>query len=403
MKLHESIQPPVSESTESLSGEFKVAYEKYRQVRKICQEAEGSADTEKADKLLKEILEIKEQLSELIISIFSKFPSLEEFEKKLKEMLAEVGNVPIEEVNDYILGSYVYPPSLRHPNIRSPIESIWATLENLKIVAYFAKMAEKNAEGMLLSGGISHTPFLGVKGKVPEELVKEGAPQLAYREFSDIDLMLTFKNTSQMKSLVEDFVSANVFGEDELKRFKLFERLQQEGKADLFSVRSHYQGVEQSLHFLLQNTAETIVRGDEPLSREGIRYMRDFRSNLPRSFEGKKYTAYDFKDGGEVEFPTHFEQVKYDELEQIAGYVSDTPTGGVVEKEKEKRYVVSVLSWFFLVTPTILIDKNNSLSSQVNEFQKRVKGLLGGKPPLITRCQQKMSKAAFKRLQKSFI
>jgi hypothetical protein len=263
-------------------------------------------DIEGADTLIEKMMETKGQLAEVVIAIYSQSHSFQEFEQRLRETLAQSGGVPIEEVDDYVLGSYIYPPSLKQDYMRSPVESIWATLENLKVAAEMAQVGEKSAHGMLLSGGMAHSPFLGVRGKTPEALAELGAQQLEYSEFSDIDFLVTCENFAKMRSFVNDFVEAGILDRDELKRFAVFEHYHKQGKVDTISIRAHHKDVQQSLHLLLDETVESIANCREQFHRKGIGYVRDFRPNMPRSLVKKgHYLAYNLVAGTEVKFPIH--------------------------------------------------------------------------------------------------
>lgn len=357
-----------------------------------------------ADELLIKEVETKERLAEVVISIYSQSHSLLEFEQTLKETLAQSGNVAIEEIDSYILGSYMYPPSLKKTDTHSPIESIWATLENLKIVSELEEVGRDTVHGMILSGSMSREPFSGVRGKTPPALVALGAQERDFHSFSDIDMLMSFENFSAIKKGISDFVKAGILKEDENKRVELFEHFYKEGKADILSIRAHYKGVEESFHVLLNKTVESIAQAREKYHYNGIGYVRDFRPNIPRSLEKKGYyLAFDLIGGEEVRFPIHLEEVKDPNDNRVAGYITHIPTGGVLHNGNEDRYLIGILSYFLLVAPVVLVDKDSFISSNIESLQKKVRSTLNGRMPLLLPYQQRMSKTTLERLKASFV
>ena len=109
MEFHDIYrQLPESDSPQE---RFKEIYHEYREVREQCHKEEMGGDQTNVGELVKKLEAFKEQLSTIVIGIYNKTHSLQEFEGELKEILAHSGEVSLEEVDKYIVGSYLYPLS----------------------------------------------------------------------------------------------------------------------------------------------------------------------------------------------------------------------------------------------------------------------------------------------------
>lgn len=131
-------------------------YQRYRFLRRKLQENDNLEDKE-------ELQIIKDKLSQTIKTVYEysreqDSDQLGFFENNLKELLSSSTNIPINEIDDYILGAYIYPESLDGKS-PSMVESIYSTLENYKIVSEFKKSCEPYASGMILTGANSHGAF----------------------------------------------------------------------------------------------------------------------------------------------------------------------------------------------------------------------------------------------------
>ena len=161
--------------------------------------------------------------------------------------------------------------------------------------------------------------------------------------------------------------------------------------------------MEESIHLLFDEDVIDIAHMTENHRQNGIGYMRDFRPNIPRSLISRGgETEYELGDK-EAKFRITIEEVKYPEGDEVAGYLSQTPTGGVLQGRERRQYLISTLSFFFLVTPALLIDKEGFISEQIWTLQERVKEVSqGGLPPIFLR-QEKMMGEALRKFKTLFV
>lgn len=232
--------------------------------------------------LTQKVLGHQEELANLTMGIYNQCSSIAEFEEKMKQILT---NPATEEdairmgIDEPILGSYLHPLSTTNESIPSPTESIQATIENFKTISEFTNVGKKSADGLLLSRTNAWGPFYAVKGSIPHELQDAGVDQLGYSEFSDIDLFVTNHTIEGLQQVVDDYADAGLIEPKEKERIRLFDELYRDGHADIFSVRSHYRGVLESIHFMPWEKLEQMCSlqrvNPKPYGEYGLDYMRD--------------------------------------------------------------------------------------------------------------------------------
>ncbi len=264
------------------------------------------------------------------------------------------GNVKSNELEQYALGAYIYPPVL-DVNEPSPVEAIYSTYKNLGIVAEFLKVSERHADGVLLSGANAWGAFHAVKGQVPSQLIELGVEQRNRDQISDIDFLITAADLQNLEQVVKDYVEEGLICPAEVEQFAVFKNLLGTGQTEVFSVRSHYKDIEQSLHFMLKGVLAKIGAGEEEKNKDGIGFVKTLRPNIPDSL--KKFGHYPISSlsgSHNNAFDPELESLPNMPGELPENYIARMPTGGLVEINDQKASFIGLLYFYFLITPTIL-------------------------------------------------
>ncbi len=317
-----------------------------------------------------ERLKIRTQLAILCMSLYEESETLESFEEKIHHYIDEISEKDIRDTESFLT-------QISRPHEPDLLEAIWATLKNLKISTEIKNIIENDASGMLISGTNAWGPFFAVKG-LP--IIKQGSTG-EKRDASDIDIMITVSDIQALRVVIESLSRFGIISQNELSRLALFEKLHSEKKVDMFSLRSYYQNVEQSMHFLFTETVQSLGDGSGKLRKNGIEYLRDFRPNIPRNINlYGGYPIVNVHDGSEQLFSARIQEV-FDENHVIQGYTSETPAGG----SNESGTYISLLHFFLQVAPVLLFDKNNILQEASKNLAESLKSKLepGGIPFII--------------------
>ena len=358
--------PYIADSPDALMNKFQKLYANYRIERKILHDKEKILND--SPKELRQVLQTKEELSKIAMALHNHSDSIEKLESLLRKLISTIGSE-----SQYLTASYIYPFSLKTTNIRSPINSIWATLENLKIISEFAECSKDHANGMLCSGTNAFGAFYAVRGKTPQILINLGIKPDLYDSFSDIDLLISCENIHSMESLMERYVDNRLFENREKIRFMIFKKLFMENRADMFSVRAHHKGTEESIHFVFDSTLSEIANFAEKHKKNGMGFIADFRPNMPKLTENGEYPITNTISGPDS-FKTEIVEIK--SSEETSGFLWQMPANGISENEGESQYKMGILAFFLLISPIILIDKNGVISSNLERLLRNVRGII---------------------------
>ena len=319
------------EEDKTYEQKFLESYNEYRKVKELLDTPGGDKDD-----LSVKFDEARESIAQTIVSIYKESKSLEEFEDKIKDLINENEDIWVEEINNYINSLYGHPFKLKSEDRPSPVEAIWATIENIKTVSEFVKFGEK-ADGIILSGSNSYGPFYTPRGRQINTIVEANIEQVNSPEsLSDVDLLINCEDISQLKEIVEDYVKAGLFPPSEKERFNAFKDIFDKGEIDSFSVLSkHKNGTEAMIHFVFNKDIEKFADSRE----KGLGFLRDLRPKVPKSVATKGYyPVFDLVTVKLNKFSIEPEVVNYKDGSGIAGYISKTPTGGVEFEEDDKAY-----------------------------------------------------------------
>lgn len=287
--------------------------------------------------------------------------------------------------------------SQNHKWFPSPADSIITTAQNLEVASHFVDRVSRHKVGMLLSGAHAWGPFFAVH---------RGASSQSSESFSikpsDIDFLVTYQTDRDLRDLIEDFADNELIPPLELERYQAFKKLKSTGEADLFSVRSYFGGVEESVHFMSSDLVERVCTL-QPLridSETGIEYANDLRPNIPGNVTNHGgYPTGDLKGKTQPIFVPKLEQVLLDEY--TPNYISQTTVGGLTSIDHEASYFIGVLSFYLLIAPTILVDNQVGLYEMLTTYRKNIARLMNGKSPAYIPRQEKMPTATLERIKDS--
>jgi len=382
-------------------SKFRGLYQDYRKIRRQIHDNPDNFDRRRA------VDEVRERLAVIVMGIYQDSSDIKEFEHKLRQLIPEAAGIDPDEFEQYIAAASVYPFLLNEKNeyIPSPMEAIWTTCENLKIIGHILNECKPYTSGILVSGSYAHGPFYSVKGGTPKLLVDMGMKPKKYSEFSDIDFLMTFSTLKQMRDMVLRLVGIGILDPKEKERMEYFEQLNQSRKVEVFSVRSYYGNVEESYHLILDSSLDKITSFDGRKDEEsGLGYLADFRENMPKTADsGGKYPFRDVLDQITIDFDPKPVSVK---AGSDIGYLSRIPVGGVVEFDDQgqahQSYIIGVLAFFLQVCPAVLHDRDGRLNKGIDQMRERIKGVLGGENPSYINRQNKMLPHILEKVKNSF-
>jgi hypothetical protein len=387
------------------------SYAQYQHIREHLHTLELTDGVEAVlhESVRQEALRAAGVVARAAITLYNQSASTTEFLQHVRDELLSSSHFAEEGhrmgTDDAMLGAYLLPLSQLRDDIPSPIEAIYATANNLAIVDKFKTSVEEAADGMLLTGAHAWGGFYAVRGGVPEILRYEGVPQLPYGEISDIDLLVTADTVETLGQCVEKFISDGLVEPNERDRFMIFTQLHAQGEADIFSLRSHYDHVEQSIHFVTKEVITQICSMTPArihTARADFQYgiIRDFRPNIPGNI--KKHGSYplgDLKGLQKVSFSPRIREITSEDG-IILGYLSETTVGGPATVAREATYYIGVLAFFMAIDPVILFDKTGELKSSCSALQQGIAAILQGAKPRFIPRQERMSEHALDRIQR---
>lgn len=187
------------------------------------------------------------------------------------------------------------------------IESVIPTLERFRILECLPEVFGNGVDSIIVGGSMSYIPFFGIRENKKTN------------DFSDIDMLIVINDNFFKDSSWKKFKNSNLFPNNEkkifLERIKVFQKLNQNNIADIFSQRFSIIGKSFTIsnHFITRSTFKRMIYTDlekSLRSKKDIEYiMRDFRVDPFRhpcharhTFDGQRFESiidgYKLKLGG---------------------------------------------------------------------------------------------------------
>lgn len=386
------------------SASFADAYGDYCDQRNALHTLESQGRSVESEAQLPVVLASKAEVAYQALRQYdrSKLPA-QAYMQDIREMLddhpaAQEDALRIGADRAY-LGAYLLPLSLEHEEIPSPAESIAATADNLAIVEEFVNAGKESGAGMLLSGSNTWGAFYAVRGGIPKELQECGVPQLGNDKFSDVDLMIVGDTVDHLEDILSRQIAAGLIPQAEHQRFNIFKDLYRQGKVDMFSLRSYYRGIEQSIHVIPGNTMEAITNIEPHRqlihpSGAPINTVIDFRPNVSRHV--RQFGAYPISDlRGLASYKVEGATEEVRDTEGVVSYISRSPVGGPAIIDGEPTFLLGMVTAFMSNYPVVVLDKA-SISGRVRTLQKNIVSSLEGNPPTNIPRQERMTGQALK-------
>lgn len=185
--------------------------------------------------------------------------------------------------------------------------SVVPTLERFQVMERLSEVFGDGVDAIIIGGSMSYIPFFGIRENKNDQ------------DFSDVDTLIIINNNFFNKSSWKKFINCDLFPEDEKEKFisriKIFQKLNRDNTADVFSQRFSIVGKSFTVsnHFITQSVFKRMVCTDlkkSLKSRRDMQYiMRDFRVNEFRhpcharhTFDGQRFESiidgYELKQGG---------------------------------------------------------------------------------------------------------
>lgn len=223
-------------------------------------------------------LRIRSKLARIALTLFEISNDLKEFEERLTELLSEAAQVSLFDTTAFLNGLGIGELNRLPENEPTPIEAAWNTMENLKIANEIKTTCQDTSSGIVVSGVNAWGHFFEVRGPVPEQLFNQTIELECRENPSDIDMLITCKTVEDIKTTVNSLIDQGILSTDELDRIDFFLKAYSAEEVDIFSVRSYYKGVEQSIHFITDEVLNRISKRQCKKEGDSINFVRDFRS-----------------------------------------------------------------------------------------------------------------------------
>ncbi len=397
--------PYAANTTETLTRNYEYYTEAREKLHFLEQmEAEQTAlDTAYANTLM-----TKELFANEAIKLHEKVPESGKFLQMLANALTDE-SVVVEECYrmgsfEPLMASYILPLSTLRSDVSNPIEAAVTTVHNLDLLEEFTVPLHNYAKGMLLSGANAYGAFYAVRGGVPSSLTRLGVPQLSHSERSDIDILVSTADIHAIGQCIEAYIMSGVISVNERKRYLKFLKLFEKGEADIFSLRSYYEDVEQSVHFMTKETVSSICNLQpirNHIAKDGLNYsiVRDFRPNIPGNV--RKYGAYPINDllGLKQEhFSPSIQRIGSTDSGYPDDYLCENTVGGPAVIGHQRTYYMGVFSFFLSVGPVVLIDRDGEFSADISKLQNNISLTLDGKKPTNIPRQEHMTRASLSKI-----
>lgn len=363
---------------------FSRVYDDYRDERRDLhtREIEGKDTAQQ----LRKVLWRKEVLAGVAADIYEAADNLSAFTQHIAVALEMSRQKRYESSTDpriIIMAAYIMPLSLQETRpspIPSPIESIMVTAENTAAAQDFADAGRGTLTGLIMSGspgwGAYYAPHNTHRPSASSE-----TQQL--RKRSDSDLLAIARDITTIGETLDTYIAKGMVSENERLRFAKFIELERQGKADIFSIRTHHKGLEQSIHFITHEIMDALVaiQGIRTREEDGhtINHLKDFRPNSPRNptRNGGGYTIDDLKGLRMAIFRPNTTC-----LEDELGYISDSPVGSVITVNGERTYSMGLLDFYVAAKHRVLLDDSEGyVQSQTTALRTAIAQIQGERKP----------------------
>lgn len=373
---------------------FRGAYRCYEIFRDKLHIAEQRRQEKTAQKLLAITLRYKERLANYVDELYQRCPSLDVLERTILHLLTYQGKA-ID----------LLPLSLRDDKLSSPAASMLATISNLKAAEEFAQRGMRSADSVLLSGSTTWGAFYAVRARLAQKAAGL-ASDIELEERSDVDLLVVVETAKALQAVIADFVVGGYVSACETQRCKVFLNLRETRGLNMFSLRTHYNGVEVSIHYLLWDTIERICslqRINTAPESNKFDCLLDFRPNTSASLV--KYGGNPLKDLKGLKqamyIPT-FKKICDRRSNQIAGYISQSPIGGKLHLKEQETYFIGIIPFYLLVLPKILLDKGDRLARNIDKLRNNIQEIMQDEvPSYINIADPRMTNDALERVKRS--
>lgn len=389
---------PNNRTLEELEVGVVEALEIYKKRRDEVIQKEKKSESPDEDSIRSE----REVFALEVARLYNFQPNPEQFEKNFRSVIKRITDKYGKDPDEYLLDASLFPASLQDPNIRSPIESTRASLENLKRIAEIAEAVSPDVEGFLVSGSQAYGPFFSVKSN-REQLYREyGVEPSESTEVSDIDGMMVVSDYKDLSILVNDLILKEICSPQEEARINKFQELHTHKEVDAYSFRHVQSGIEESFHIFDETTLSKIGSESSNLPNDkGITYVRDFRPNKPSKETRGYYKLIGLSTGEEVHFPVTIEREVLDNTGMVLGYISRTPIGGFRNRKDTVEYYPSVVINFLLQSPMVVIDKNGKVDTIISRAMTSLVGKLHIPKEVHLYRNQRMPRILLRELAKS--
>lgn len=310
-----------------------------------------------------ELCQARENLASNLIQMYLESDSLNAFSRELSYLLST--SESLSEINDM-------PSNTR--------ETLRATVRNLQTASWIADEAEQYVSGVLLSGSNAWGPFYAVRGNIQGRLPLGEDLNPKKKEPSDLDILINFNNLEDLQDLINGFNKKGLLSDNEKSRFLAFQRLYPDS-LDMLSSRTTYNDTQISLHFVPPKLLSRMANPKRGIKKSGkeLDFALDFRPNTPWNTEkGKGYPIYGIKGGKPVYFRPEIQSLEIEGKK--LGYISKTPLGGFLPEKRQPTYFIGILSFFLLVSPAILVDKEEKLIEAHRQLLDNIRMSMNGTP-----------------------
>lgn len=381
---------------------FSRVYDDYRDERRNLHDRE-LAGKDTAQQLHK-VLWRKEVLAGVAADIYQASGSLSIFTEHIAaalEISRQKRHDSGADPRTIIMAAYIMPLSLQETRplpIPSPVESIMVTAENTAAAQDFADAGKGTLTGLIMSGSPGWGAYYA-----PHDIHRPSASSETQqpRKRSDSDLLAIAKDTAAIGETLDTYIAKGMVSEKERQRFAKFIELERQGKADIFSIRTHHKGLEQSIHFITHEIMDALVamQGIRTRGEDGhtINHLKDFRPNSPRNptRNGGGYTIDDLKG-----LRTAIFRPNTTCLEDELGYISDSPVGSVITVNGERTYSMGLLDFYVAAKHRVLLDNPEGyIQSQTAVLRAAIAQIQGKEKPINIPRSAAMPKATLREMQ----
>lgn len=320
--------------------------------------------------------------------------------EQFEDGLATASHMAADEQGDpdeLLATHYTLPFSLHKPEA-SAIEAAVTTAENISLAREFALIGHEHIDGMLLSGSSAWGAYYAPRGRTQFIRARDQQNHLNTQcdeRRSDVDLLAITPSSDAIEAAVEAYVNTGLLPKAELIRVAAFKEMYEGREADIFSVRTHRRDVEVSLHFMNEAVFSDMTNlepidltlADNPrkashasgIPRSAIDIIKDFRPNAPNGV-GKSgvYSVDSLLHRTPTPYIPETTPVRSKKTEELLGYIATSPVGGAIELPERMTYCMGPLSFFPLIAPLILHERNTYMTTQIENMERNVGDIVRG-------------------------